>query len=732
MTDKKITATDATALPQHPDIDRAALILFDGKSRERFDFTRTQAEDGNPIAYGPIIGPIIDRTMSAIWPHTDMTKAGGTQTAQPAPRGVLMPNGKVLLEEGTVRVTDATGSFDHTYEPGDVMPADQWLLKVGPLPLSLADQMKPEPVGELLNPNVVKLIEGEVYDLMHHLTYKPGDQMSAEVWKRVVGPLPTATADDAPVGYQLGDSAPVGSTIHITAYDGLRILGDVAITPDGEIYDRIAWLESPDDHRKAVYAVLRELHGVTTRSPSEAHAIAGATHLDEALSGSTEGISQSILAAAAEAADLEPVSEAGGDDRSVADIRKDMATAFDVLTDYWDSEGMPEGVEMKLRELLAEDTPDPALMSDVLFVIDADGGNARAIITEDGIRLEGGSARSHGLLGEATGILPLILERETNRKLYAATTLADASKAIRYAIESGEDVDAAGNLIEDLWRWLNGNPENPNIWVNEGQVDDIEDCPPLTGETRDRIKAAIDTDIADIAREVRDEDLAARAVTMEEMHQAAAEICGKDFDHAAGDAYLAERQDQSALDRIRGEAACATAGIVDRMRDVPVWRKDPMGQRGAQAAHVGIDKGASAGDTSAFTISGQNGEELAKAYHRAATMGTAWLHLTSAHAEGVTVKLVTPQDIDPDFADAPITREPQDSDAPDGVAADEAVDPRDSAFISAKHYAGRYGVGILVRGPGGRYSACSPHKVKVKRNKGVTGPAFIAVSRDLT
>lgn len=616
MTEKSINPADKP-LPAEPEIDRAALILFDGKTRERFDFTRAQAENGYPLDHGPIINPIIHRTMNAVWPGSDVTEAR-----------------------------------------------------------SVGDSI--EPVGELLNPNVVKLLAGPVYDDLHELTYQAGDQMSAEVWKRCVGPLPQRTADDAPVGYseprkseQLGDSAPKGSTIHITAYDGLRIVGDVAITPDGEIHDRVAWLESPDDHRKAVYAVLRELHGVTTRSPSEAHALAGATQLDEALSGSTEGISQSILSAAAEAAALEPVSEAGGEDRSVADIRKDMATAFDVLTDYWASEGMPEGVEMKLRELLADETPDPAVMSDVLFVLDLGNWQTRAVFTEDGIRLEGNSA--HDLLP----IIPQILESamqygrqaqadkrrakaQAERTARQFETLNDAGAFIRGAIYSGDGdaIDAATALITELADWIEG---------NEFPHDET-----LTSEARDRIKAAID---ADIVRE--------RPVTMEEMHQAAAEICGKDFDHAAGDAYLRERQDQSALDRIRGEAASATAQIVDRME--------------------GIDMGDPKGDTTAFTLRGKDALEADKAFHRAVTMGTAMLQVThNGHADGFEVTLVTPQD----------------SDAPDGVEGNRL---EERMLAIAARLARRDGAAILSREPNGDLMALNGRAYKIKASDAPDG-----------
>lgn len=638
-----------------------------------------------------------------------------------------------------------------------------------------------EPVGELLNPNVVRLLAGPVYDPLTDQTYQAGDQMSAEVWLRWAGPLPTATADDAPVGYQLGDSAPVRQglqRITMQAHDEKdRLTGMVNIYPDGQVYDDTVLLEHPADFKAAVVAVLRELHpvtadhigkprdgfevvmtvpgfatadearafqsklddtfmgmaeaegraatsitraaSVTTRSPSEAHAIAGATQLDEVLSGSTEGISQSILAAAAEAADLEPVSEAGGDDRSVADIRKDMATAFDVLTDYWATDGMPESVEMKLRELLADETPDPTLMKDVLFVIDADGSNARAIITEDGIRLEGGSARSYGLLGEATGILPLILERETNRKLYAAATLADASKAIRYAIESGEDTDAAGELIEDLWNWLNDDPapikvkpwsemsEGERAWAKTMAADVTQpsffaasgDCPPLTDEERARIKAAIESQIGGLRAvnsQMPQHEPCAKEL-IEGIRKAKADIEGKDFDHEAGDAYLRERQDQSALDRIRTVSASSTAGIVDRMENRP---ED---------------------DYNVFTLRGNSALEADKAFRRAVTMGTAMLQVThNGHADGFEVTLVTPQD----------------SDAPDGVAAcDEGgadFSQQERAIAAALTIAKREGAVILEHRGKGVFVAASPvhHKIGYVGEYATEGRGFYAKPRN--
>lgn len=633
MTEKSINPADKP-LPAEPEIDRAALILFDGKARERFDFTRAQAEDGNPIDHGPIIGPIIDRTMAAIWPHTTKPDA------------------------------------------------------------------KREIVAELLNPNVVKLIEGEVYDLMTHRTYRAGEQMAAEVWLRSFDTLPQRTANDAPVGYsepRKSDDAPKGSTIHITAYDGLRIVGDVAIKPNGDIHDRVAWLESPDDHRKAVYAVLRELHGVTTRSPSEAHALAGATQLDEALSGSTEGISQSILSAAAEAAALEPVSEAGGEDFDLSP-EGIMADRFDRLVDYWESQGIPASMEMKLRELLADETPDPAVMSDVLFVLDLGNWQTRAVFTEDGVRLEGNSA--HDLLP----IIPQVLESamqygrqaqadkrrakaQAERKERGFEDLRAAGQFIRSAIYSGEGdaIDAATDLIEELHRWIDGQefPHDDAQCQGCGRVEDA----PLTSEARDRIKAAIDADIANTNKRL-----------MADIRDSRDAINAKDFDHAAGDAYLRERQDQSALDRIRGEAASATAGIVDRMMAGQITPDDAGGE---------------------ILLLNHHSEALGQAFARAATMGSAWLHVTHAHAEGIQIKLVTPQDMDPDFADMPITREPQDSDAPDGVEA-ETVQRPDTAYITAGVLAKRHGVAIIEYQGDDRFTVASPvhYKIGVDRLRG--------------
>lgn len=489
MTEKRVNPAD-TGLPKNPDIDRAALILFDGKDRERFDFTRAQAEDDHNIPdHGPIIGPIIHRTMNAIWPYSDVTEARST------------------------------------HEP----------------------------------------IEG--------------------------------------------------------------------IPPQAE------------------------------------------------------GISQSILAAAAEANDLEPVSEAGGDDLpwDTPEFKAMMADRFDHLVDYWNSEGMPEGVEMKLRELLADETPDPALMKDVLFVIDADDGKARAVITDDGIRLEGFHS-SYGLLGEATKLLPLILERERDRKLYATTTLAEAGKAIRYAIESGEDTDAAGELIEDLWRWLNGNPENPNIWINEG--------PDMDSLVRDQIK----------------EGLAAQAAFSTEMEQ-----------HTCEDAAVKAALDTD--DELRSMVGMkpgqATARMVDRFMDN--WYAQQAAKFNPQP--VMIDPKLTEEQVKSMMADEKPGEvlllnhhseALGQAFARAATMGTAWLHVTHGHAEGIQIKLVTPlNDMDPD-----VKVEPQDSDAPDGVAAcDEGgadFSPAESAYIQARVMAQRRGAAILTYNPDNdRYNVFNPAYFKI-------------------
>lgn len=760
MTDKPITATENPKLPANPDIDRAALILFDGKHRERFDFYRHDAESQVPIDHGPIIGPIIDRTIAAIWPHT--------------------------------------------------------LANMPPERDRAARDAKSEPVGELLNPNVVKLIEGEVYDPLTDLTYQAGEQMSAEVWKRWAGPLPTATADDAPVGYQLGDSAQQAkgdqhSKHHITITARLVepgtvsvVKGEVTIAPDGDTHDRFPGVNAPADFKAAVVAVLRELHpvtadhigkprdgfevvmtvpgfatadearafqsklddtfmgmaeaegraatsiaraaSVTTRSPSEAHAIAGATQLDEVLSGSTEGISQTILAAAAEAAALEPVSEAGGDDYDLSP-EGIMADRFDRLVDYWESQGIPASMEMKLRELLADETPDPALMSDVLFVIDAHNGKSRAVFTEDGVRLEG-NALGDGLLH----IVPQIMEsamqygrmaqaakrREKDRAERVARQFDDlhaAGKFIRSAIYSGEGdaIDAATALIAELADWIDGQEFLHSETGCQGcaPVD-----APLTDEERARIKAAIESQIGGL-RAVNSQ-MPEPEPTKEELlagiEASRDAINAKGFDHEAGDAYLREccgstetydmaaaTLSQARLDRIRGEAASATAGIVDRMENRPEGK-------GYHYDSAKLDEISHL----RYVLAGENAQEVGKAMARAATTGKAFLHVThDGHADGFEVKLMQPESIDRD-GEFKTTPEPQDSDAPDGVGADETVDPRDSAFISAKHYAKRYGVGILVRGPGGRYSACSPRHVKVKKNKGVVGPEFIAVSRNLT
>lgn len=532
-----------------------------------------------------------------------------------------------------------------------------------------------EPVGELLNANVVKLLAGPVYDPLTDQTYQAGDQMSAEVWKRAVGPLPTATADDAPVGYGPIEGIPPRKglqRITMQAHDEKdRLTGMVNIYPDGQVYDDTPHLHHPADFKAAVVAVLRELHPVTadhiTRSPSEAHALAGATQLDEVLSGSNEGISQSILAAAAEAAALEPESEAGGEDQMDEGFHPTtealMADRFDRLVDYWESQGIPASMEMKLRELLADETPDPAVMSDVLFVLDLGNWQTRAVFTEDGIRLEGNSA--HDLLP----IIPQILESamqygrqaqadkrrakaQAERKERGFEDLRAAGQFIRSAIYSGDGdaIDAATDLIEELHRWIDGQefPHDEGQCQGCGPVDDR-----LTFEQRERIKAAIDADIASVG------------------------VAGRETAHAT------LRQDQARNDQMRGEAASATVGIVDRME--------------------GIDMGDPKGDTTAFTLRGKDALEADKAFHRAVTMGTAMLQVThNGHADGFEVTLVTPQD----------------SDEPDGVEGNRL---EERMLAIAARLARRDGAAILSREPNGDLMALNGRAYKIKASDAPDG-----------
>ena len=672
-----MTEDEKQTLPENPNIDRAALILFDGKRRERFELSREHWEYGEAqgIDHGPKLNRILNGTAEAIWSAAGIpTEQLGAraanegwqtaQTVQPAPRGTLMPNGKVLLEEGTVRVIDATGSFDRTYEPGDVMPADQWLLKVGPLPLSLADKMKPEtgddepfgdakpqvmpidrtgpyidprqtgaeslddavhsrilgtyspqpdakpePVGELLNPNVVRLLAGPVYDPLTDQTYQAGDQMSAEVWLRWAGPLPTATADDAPVGYSEPRKLP---TIKIDAYDDeKRRVGSVTIEADGRIFDELPEVNASEAMHIAVHAVAKALHGVTTRSPSEAHALAGATQLDEALSGSTEGIVGSVLADA-------------------------EAHAGDPLG----SEG-------------AQKAPP-------LFTLDS--GHSKAEIYPHGIELHG-AYDGHDLMRQAIAIMPFILQQEAARKQHDAASVQYAGHVLREAIIQGEgdDCDAAADLIDELARWLAGSPEDPDHReVGEDLMSGPDAARSWAEADRKRdeavfkpLREALEADVADIAREVRDEDLTARtaaavnpAPLLADIKAARDGINAKGFDHEAGDAYL------------RGEAKKAQATVA-------------------------IDLGAAEGDQAVFTIVGKNASAMDDACRHAATSGRALVMLTYTHAEGFEAQMV------------------------------DEVRTAESAFIQARAIAKRHGAAILEYREGDRFVVKSPKSFKI-------------------
>ena len=93
--------------------------------------------------------------------------------------------------------------------------------------------------------------------------------------------------------------------IQIIAFEGDRAVADVVIFDDGSMQDNMpgeSQFVRPSAFIHAVDAVLHRLHGIATRSPSEAHMIAGAIQLDEVLSRANEGIWDSIMTDAAKAA----------------------------------------------------------------------------------------------------------------------------------------------------------------------------------------------------------------------------------------------------------------------------------------------------------------------------------------------------------------------------------------------------------------------------------------------
>lgn len=726
-----MTEDEKQTLPENPNIDRAALILFDGKRRQRFELSHDswQYGEAQPPAGSPRLDGIVGDVAEAIWQPRNR-KSG---VAAPIARADARARQIDVLTRDDGTSIDTTRAANEGWQPPQ------------------AETVELTAKGRLLNDKAVELIEGEVYDLEHNHTYKPGDQMATQVWLRCVGPLPQRTADDAPVGYTaiesnpphrdditarmgdsdpvaphvakliedvkaagfdvrrpaddgiqfhgndmayvsfisrsdvhalhdagfriigprklagvpspmdypdpaaLGDSAPVGTfeRMCFNAYDAEgAAVGSMILYPNGYTHDNLPGFTAPADFRAAVDAVLHRLHGVTTRSPSEAHALAGAQHLDDALSGSTEGIVGSVLA----------------DAEAHAESEKPLFTLSN--------------------------------------------GSTTASIYAHGIEMSG-TYGADTLLAQAVHLMPTMLLREQTREHAERAKVQYAAHVLREAVAHGDsdDCDAAGELIGELYDWLNDHAEPSKVkpwsemseaeraWAKKLAADVTAPgffAAKPGNDLAEPLVEAFKADMADIAREVRDEDLTAR--TAARTHP----LEGEQWTQTIADGDKAHthtiycQQDGASLSLGGAFDAGDCRGVHPSIEGAEAIRAAVLDA----TANMSIDLGAPEGDQAVFTVVGKNANAMDDAARLAAEKGRALVLLTYAHAEGFKVQMV------------------------------DEVHPAESEYIQARTIAKRHGAAILEHRGNGNFRALNPDGYKLK---GLTtidgGKHFIARPR---